>query len=107
MKKAIIAAILGLSIWACGSETTSGGTVATAAAPDGKKIFKTYCVTCHGQDGKMQMNGAKDLTLSELSLEDRIQLITNGRNTMLSFKSTLSPRQIEAVAAYTMEFSGE
>jgi mono/diheme cytochrome c family protein len=93
---------------ACGS--SEGGTGKTAAtkseapaAPDGAKLFKTYCVQCHGLYGDMQVNGAKDLTKSEMNLEDRITIIENGKNLMTPFKGMLSKEQIEAVAKYTME----
>ena len=46
-------------------------------------------------------NGAKDLRISNLSLEERVNIINNGRNIMTSFKNTLSKSQIEAVAKYT------
>lgn len=70
---------------------------------DGKKIFRQYCVTCHGVDGTMGANGAHDLSKSELPLTDRINVITNGRNTMTPFKGLLSDEKIAAVAAYTLE----
>lgn len=101
MKKILIGFVIGFTIWACGTESTSRKTGSETA--DGKSIFKSYCVTCHGMDGRMQMNGAKDLTLSQLSLEERISIITNGKNTMASFKPLLSPREIEAVAQYTIQ----
>lgn len=95
---------------ACGSSDGGEGKAAvqvknsaTAEPPDGAKIFKTYCVQCHGLYGDLQINGAKDLTKSELTLEERITLIENGKNLMTPFKGMLSPEQIKAVAAYTME----
>ncbi|MEO1713367.1 MAG: cytochrome c [Bacteroidota bacterium] len=93
---------------ACGSEPSS--TVAVnagveAAKPDGEKIYKTYCVTCHGLYGNMGGSGAYDLTVSELSLEERVLVITNGRNLMTPFKSLLDEKEIKAVAKYTMKLS--
>lgn len=49
------------------------------------------------------MNGAKDLTASELNKEERIHVITNGRNTMAAYKSLLSEKEIAAVAVYTLK----
>ena len=71
---------------------------------DGEKIFKTYCITCHGLDGKMGLNGAKDLGLAETTIEERIDQITNGKNLMTAFDGILTTEEIKAVAEYTLEF---
>ena len=71
--------------------------------PDGEKIYKTYCVTCHGLYGDMGASGAANLTKSKLPLEERIKVVTNGRNTMTGFKSLLTHDQIKADAKYTLE----
>ena len=47
------------------------------------------------------MNGAYDLTQTKLTVEEKIQVITNGRKLMTPFKGLLSEKQIEAVAKYT------
>ena len=83
------------------STTTNSNTVATA---DGKAIFKTYCVLCHGSDGKQQLNGSKDLTVSTLTEAETLQVITKGRNAMAAYESTLSEDELKAVAAYVMNF---
>ena len=70
--------------------------------PDGEKIYKTYCVTCHGIYGDMGGSGAFDLTTSTLSLDERIQVITNGRNLMTPFEGILSQSQMEDAATYSM-----
>ncbi|MBR9920989.1 MAG: cytochrome c [Bacteroidetes bacterium] len=91
---------------ACGSESASDSTAAasaTPAPPDGKKIYKINCVQCHGLRGNLGASGSFDLTSSDLSMEERINVITNGRNTMMPFKSLLDEDEIEAVAKYTLE----
>ena len=70
--------------------------------PDGQKIYRTYCITCHGMDGKLELNGAKDLSISELPVEERIVQITEGKNLMTPFKGVLTEDQIQAVAEYTL-----
>ena len=70
----------------------------------GKNVFKTYCILCHGADGKLGLNGAMDMTQSILTLDERIQVITNGRNTMAPYKGVLDEDEIKAVAEYTMIF---
>ncbi|NBB88265.1 MAG: c-type cytochrome [Bacteroidetes bacterium] len=73
----------------------------------GKRIFKNQCVNCHGLNGKMGFNGAKDLTETQLSFEERKILIAYGKGSMMAFKSILSPEEIHAVARYSMTFSEE
>lgn len=73
----------------------------------GKRIFKNQCVNCHGLNGKMGFNGAKDLTETQLSLEERKILIAYGKGSMMAFKSILSPEEIHAVARYSITFSEE
>lgn len=71
-----------------------------AAKIDGGKIYKTYCVTCHGIYGDMGGSGAFDLSKTQLTLEERIQVITKGRNLMTPFEGLLSEEKIKAVAEY-------
>ena len=110
-----------LTLASCGGEKSSSTSsaeptkakvetpVAAAAetpAQDNKKgrlIFKQYCVICHGADGKLGVSNAKDLSVSVLSLEERIEQITNGKGLMTPYKDILSADQIEAVALYLEE----
>ena len=72
--------IIGIVIMSCQGKKadTSNATspaaestpVAAPAVVDnaaGKKTFETYCILCHGADGKLGLNGSKDLTISEIS----------------------------------------
>lgn len=76
----------------------------SSGKPDGMSVFKQHCVICHGSDGNLGLNGAKHLSESILPLEERINIITNGKNLMTPFRSQLSPEEIQAVAAYTLTF---
>ncbi len=101
MKKYLVFATLALLAFAC-SKSDSGEKKPAVAAADGSKVFNLYCVACHGADGTAQMSGAKDLQLSTLTLDERIEVITNGRNLMAPWKEILSPEKIKAAAEYTM-----
>ncbi len=109
------ALIIGM-VWACGdassdktesssssSSSAESTSVAAADAPDGKKIYKQYCIACHGLYGDMGASGAFNLTTSTLSVEEKVTVITNGRNAMTPFKDLLSEAEIKAVAEYTQE----
>ena len=75
--------------------------------PDGMAVFRQKCVNCHGADGQLGLNGAKNLALSTLPLEDRIQVITLGRKLMTPFKNVLTEAEITAVANYTITLKKE
>ena len=55
----------------------------------------------------MGASGAFNLQTSELTVEERINVITNGRNTMAAWGSLLNEDQIKAVAEYTMTLTKE
>lgn len=96
---------IGSALVACGSKDQSVKTEPAspdAVAVDGAKVFKINCALCHGDDGKLGANGSKDLSISELSLDERIAIISKGKNTMIAFEKILTLGEIRAVAEYTM-----
>jgi cytochrome c6 len=98
MYKIITSLLLMAIIFACSGKESSKST----NAPDGEAIYKKYCTLCHGVDGKLGLNGSKDITISKLTEPERVIQITKGKNTMTPFEGILSPEEIQAVAAYTM-----
>lgn len=101
MKKTLFLTLFAAFIFACGpSGDNDSKDTASKPAVDGEKIYKTYCVTCHGLYGDMGASGAFNLQTSTLSLDERIQVITHGRNVMTPFESLLSEEKIKAVAEY-------
>ena len=68
---------------------------------NGQKLYIASCALCHGEDGKLNRMGAKDLTLSTMDLNPRIEIIKNGKNAMTPFSDILNEEQIKAVAEYT------
>jgi mono/diheme cytochrome c family protein len=73
---------------------------AQIAALNGKEIFEEKCTLCHGGNGKLGVNGAKDLSVTALDHKGITDIISNGKNTMASYKDVLTKEQIEAVASY-------
>ena len=78
-------------------------------APDdaGAQVFKTNCVVCHGADGTGSPTGkalkAPDLrseAVQKLTAAQMVAQVSDGKNNMPPFKSTLSKDQINAVVAY-------
>ncbi|MCB9082017.1 MAG: cytochrome c [Lewinellaceae bacterium] len=112
MKQLLVFSLIAIAIIACSNRADSGtSTSATTSAAvdpvDGQKIYKQYCVTCHGLYGDMGASGAFNLTTSNLTLEERVNVITNGRNAMTSFKALLSEEKIKAVAQFTLTLKEE
>lgn len=70
---------------------------------EGEELYKTYCVACHGSNGKLKLNAASDLSLSQMTLEERIKNITEGGSMMPAFAEVISEEQILAVAVYIDE----
>ncbi len=99
------ALLVGLFLVACGGDSGDNGKKTKKAVAkkkiDGKKIYRQYCITCHGVNGDMGASGAFDLTTSKLTLDEKIAVITNGRNTMTPFKGLLSEAKIKAVAEFS------
>lgn len=91
----ICAAILYLG--ACSGESSGG-----SSNIDGKAVFKKYCALCHGEDGRREASGAKDITVSIMPLKDRIALIKSGKNLMTPFEGILTPEEMEAAARHSI-----
>ena len=68
---------------------------------NGQEIYNASCTTCHGADGKLNLMGAKDLSVSTMDLNARIEIVKNGKNAMTPFGTMLTEEQIKAVAEYT------
>jgi len=102
MKKIFAFICIATFVLACGG---NGSKLSTEQLAEGKKTFGKLCVACHGSTGDMSLNGAKKFSESVLSLEERIQVITNGKNMMTPYKGILSEEEIKAVAGYTIELT--
>ena len=82
--KYLLVCIVALFLASCGNNDhpprfSSDGALSQAAV---KRIYQMKCSICHGTDGKLMIGGAPDLSISTISLEERIALITYGKETM-------------------------
>ena len=68
----------------------------------GQVLFQKNCVRCHGANGKLGLNGAHDLTKSNLNAFGRTYLVTNGLGKMPAFGKSLTPAQVQQVVAYSL-----
>jgi mono/diheme cytochrome c family protein len=83
------------SVPASTEEVVAGATV------NGHDIFIANCMKCHGEDGKLGLMGSKDLTVSAMDLNARIEIIKKGKGAMTVFEGVLTDEEIKAVAEYT------
>ena len=82
----------------------SGGKGKSGNMDEAMGLWKQNCALCHGNDGRLGINGAKDLRLSELELETRMEVISNGKGKMIGFKNSLTPDEIKSLAQFTFSF---
>ncbi len=66
----------------------------------GKALYNAQCIVCHGEDGRANLAGAKDLTISEKTDDEIADLIKNGKNTMPAMKDIYSDGEIKALISY-------
>lgn len=81
-----------------------GAPGAAQAAPPtpGQLIYQKNCQRCHGKDGRLGLNGAHDLTKSNLNAFGRTYLVTSGMGKMPAFGKVLTPAQVQQVVAYSL-----
>jgi cytochrome c6 len=105
----LLFSIVVILVSACGGNENANSRASDSEPKEisGYQIYKTHCRQCHGVDGRMGLNGAKPIPDSELSLEERILHISNGKGAMQPYKGLLSEEKIKAVAEYTMTLGKE
>ncbi len=76
-------------------------------AQDASTLFKSKCAACHGADGTGspmgKKMGAHDFTsadVQKMSDADLTDIITNGKNKMPKYGSSLKPEEIKDLVAY-------
>jgi uncharacterized membrane protein SirB2 len=69
-------------------------------AVNGQEVYVAHCSRCHGDDGKLGMSGAADLSVSTLDLATKMDVIKNGKNGIMPSYVTIGDEQIKAVAEY-------
>lgn len=84
-------------------ETQKANAKELSQTAKGKIIFNKLCAACHGTDGQLGKFQAADLSQSELTVKEKIDIITNGSplTVMAPYDRTLSDEEIIAVARFT------
>jgi mono/diheme cytochrome c family protein len=88
-----------LLFFACGSHGVAGDE-GRQPKDKGAQLFTMHCSLCHGKDGGLGLNGAKDLRRSQLTAEEMKGIVLNGKGAMMPYKNALTPAEIDAVVAH-------
>lgn len=103
MKKILVLLPL-FSVFACDSGEKAKPVIDPKTGEEvvsGKKLYSRNCTACHGDDGKLGYSDAKDLSVSTLSDDELLDIIVNGKNGMMPYKSILTTeKEREAVVKY-------
>ena len=105
---ATLAFVLILGAFGIGEMMKNKKAVVTEAAvnADGsinaQELYTANCKSCHGDNGKLNMAGAFDLSATKLSDDSIANIIINGRNTMPKVNG-LTQEQAKAIAKYIDE----
>jgi mono/diheme cytochrome c family protein len=68
------------------------------ASNDGKSLYELKCGMCHGNDGKLGLAGAKDISVTQLDVAAIKQTILMGKNSMQPVAA--SDEEATAIAEY-------
>jgi uncharacterized membrane protein SirB2 len=97
---AILSVIIFLFIYRMGETHSLTGMREKIRSNDAAQIFSQNCAMCHGADGRLGLNGAKDLSLSTLNTSEKESVIANGKGLMPKYKGQLNEQQIKDLAQY-------
>lgn len=107
----ILGAAIGISVIGFASRAAAKPAADDAA---GEQTFKSNCVVCHGADGTGSPTGkalkAPDLhsdAVQKMTVAEMVTQVSDGKNNMPPFKSTLSKEQIQGVVAYVRSAFGK
>jgi cytochrome c6 len=70
---------------------------------NGKKIYFTYCESCHGPNGQGQMTGVPNFTRGQTLMRSDLAIfesVRSGKNAMPAYWGVLDEQEILDVIAY-------
>jgi len=68
------------------------------ASNDGKSLYELNCAVCHGNDGKLGLAGAKDISITSMDISAITEIIRNGKGAMPA--SQVDETQAAVIAQY-------
>jgi mono/diheme cytochrome c family protein len=98
----LVGSILAISfLQSCGE--ANDPTVEKPKSPqeEAKDLYTLNCASCHGMDGQLGGSGSKDLSKSNFTDSEMIEIITNGKNNMPAMKDVIQdPSKIKNLAEF-------
>jgi mono/diheme cytochrome c family protein len=79
--------------------TVDAGDANAASLKEGKAVFEAKCYLCHGADGRMGFQGAKDLHVSVLEDDAIMEIIRHGKGRMPA-NNDLSDAEVQNLKDY-------
>jgi mono/diheme cytochrome c family protein len=110
--------VLGATLFAANAKRVSAGNEVTNEARTAPKLYRRYCVSCLGIDGRSKTsNGryshARDFSdaqwQDDVSDERIFNSIMNGRNVrgnMPAFSNKLDPKEADSLVGFVRRFRG-
>jgi mono/diheme cytochrome c family protein len=110
--------VLGATLFAANAKRVSAGNEVTNEARTAPKLYRRYCVSCHGNDGrsktsKGRYSHARDFSdaqwQDDVSDERIFNSIMNGRNVrgnMPAFSNKLDPKEADSLVGFVRRFRG-
>ena len=77
--------------------------MATADLAQGDDVFGDNCAQCHGDDGGGGFGPSLQGVADDLTVEEQVEVVRNGRGNMPAWGDSLSDEEIAAVVRYTRE----
>lgn len=89
-----------LLVFSC-QNTSSHETTQAQETPAEKaaSLYSMHCAQCHGEDGKLGSSGAKDLSKTQLTENEIIQMIKKGKNAMPPMEALLETQENISIVA--------
>jgi len=85
----ILFPIVLLGLFSCSESVEKMDNSDVSTHLSGMKFYEQRCAVCHGNDGKLGVSDAKDLSKSNLSDKEVENIINKGKNGMPPFQHTI------------------
>lgn len=111
--RAQLVTVLIFTVLAFGIYLPMGSQFAGASAV-GENIFRAKCAVCHGIDGagetangkKLRVPDLRSNRVQELSDDELLDIVTNGKREMPSFGKKYRPNQLQQLVTYLRSLDG-
>jgi len=104
LKKHYILSIILVGLFSCTERKAQENNSNTVSDSYSKQLYTLNCASCHGKDGRLGVAGAKDLSQTSLSDNEKKNIILKGQNGMPSFENRLEIEDIDSIIQYINNF---